>query len=206
MHHAMFAMSPLGFAGMVVNPGAVRVSLHITCASGQTTESAPVKVGLSEELECRRTRVPDAHADESLISERGYVSCDSRRDERRYGGSRDEPPTSDNPLRMAIVQRADHQLLPPADHERAATVTYDPARSEPALIGSRHFGVVVGTFSERQFCDGCVVVLFRTAKVGTQKRESAAWAKITQADLEAMGLNSRRESRLHQTEAFEAGR
>lgn len=29
----------------------------------------------------------------------------------------DEPPTSDNPLRMAIVQRADHQLLPPADND-----------------------------------------------------------------------------------------
>ena len=85
-------------------------------------------------------------------------------------------------------------------------MTYDPARSEPALVGSRHFGVVVGTFNERQFCDGCVVVLFRTAKVGTQKRESAAWAKITQADLEAMGLNSRRESRLRQTEAYEAAR
>ena len=85
-------------------------------------------------------------------------------------------------------------------------MTYDPARSEPALVGSRHFGVVVGTFNERQFCDGCVVVLFRATSVGTQKRVSAAWAKITLADLEAMGLNSRRESRLHQTEAFEAGR
>lgn len=101
---------------------------------------------------------------------------------------RDEPLTPDNPLQMAIVRRADHRLLPPAVNERAASVKYDQTRTESALVGSQHFGVVIGTFNERQFCDGCVVVLFRTTRVGTQKHESAAWARITQADLEAMGL------------------
>jgi hypothetical protein len=95
----------------------------------------------------------------------------------------DDPVTPETALQMAVVPRNDHRLLPANAAEQAVWIRHDAQRIEPELAGSAHFGVVVGAFSQDQFCTGCVAVLYRIKRTWSHRQLSAAWARIPLNDL-----------------------